>query len=84
MRPIMFPVLAVTAYLFIYSYLAFSETWLWLVMWMFMLSPVALLWMVYKILKNGKSSTRTFDEYFYEDMDLKPLPVIVPAEKNEA
>jgi hypothetical protein len=73
MRPILFPVIAATVYLFVYSYLAFTETWVWLVIWMFVLSPMVVIWMVYKVLKNGIPSTRTFDEYFYDDVDLQPV-----------
>ena len=31
-----------------------------------------LIWMVITILKNGKPSSKTFDERFYEDSDLGP------------
>jgi hypothetical protein len=29
------------------------------------------IWMVISILKDDRSSTRTFDEYFYEDVDIR-------------
>jgi hypothetical protein len=74
MRPVLIPVIAATAYLFVYSYLAFANMLEWLVMWMFCLSPVVVLWLVYKVLTKGKASSRTFEQYFYEDRDLKPLP----------
>lgn len=32
----------------------------------------SLVWMVITILKNGKASTYTFDERFYEDSDIGP------------
>jgi len=35
---------------------------------------IGLLWMVYTILKYGKASTKTFDDHFYEDANLKNLP----------
>jgi hypothetical protein len=31
-----------------------------------------LIWMVITILKDTRTSTRTFDEYFYEDANIKP------------
>ena len=43
-----------------------------LIFFLFMLANVALIWMVYKILKDGEPSEKSFDEYFYEDReDLK-------------
>jgi hypothetical protein len=31
-----------------------------------------LVWMVITILKDKRTSTRTFDEYFYDDTNIKP------------
>ena len=39
---------------------------------LFLIAHVAFVWMVIKILKDGKASQKSFDEYFYEDRkDLK-------------
>jgi hypothetical protein len=36
-----------------------------------LLSQAMLVWMVITILKDKSSSSRTFDEYFYEDSDIR-------------
>ncbi|MBP6023302.1 hypothetical protein [Ferruginibacter sp.] len=38
---------------------------------LFSIAPIALIGMVYKILKFGKPSPQSCDEYFYEDQDYK-------------
>ncbi|MBC7887406.1 MAG: hypothetical protein H7Z13_05910 [Ferruginibacter sp.] len=71
MEKIKWPVIIVTAYAFFYQltpYIGFSDI---AIMTMFMTSPIPVIWMAYKILKTGKSSQRSFDVYFYEDMDYK-------------
>lgn len=71
MEKIKWPVIIVTAYAFFYQFtpaIGFSDQ---VIMTLFMVSPIPVLWMVYKILKNGIPSQRTFDEYFYEDVDYK-------------
>lgn len=37
-------------------------------------SQVLLVWMVISILKDRRESTRTFDQYFYEDVDIRKDP----------
>jgi hypothetical protein len=37
---------------------------------MFLASPFLLIWMVYVILKYGKPSGRSFDERFYDDVEV--------------
>ena len=34
-------------------------------------SQVLLLWMVITILKDRRTSSRTFDEFYYEDVDIR-------------
>jgi Flp pilus assembly protein TadB len=63
-----FPIMFVTAFLAVYmvlSYLSFEV----LVSAMFLISPFLVIWMVYRVLRYGKPSGRTFSEYFYDDMD---------------
>ncbi len=38
---------------------------------MFLFSPILVLWLVYTVLRYGKPSARTFDEYFYDDVDIR-------------
>lgn len=42
-----------------------------IVTFMFLLSPVLVLWLVYSVLRYGKPSGRTFDEYFYDDANIR-------------
>jgi hypothetical protein len=42
-----------------------------LAMTMFLLSPVLMVWLVYTVLRYGKPSGRTFDEYFYDDVNIR-------------
>jgi hypothetical protein len=71
MQKIKWPIAIVTTYLIIYqsaALLGFSDN---TIAVMYIASPFLLLWMVYKILKDGTPSERTFDEYFYDDYDYK-------------
>ncbi len=71
MQKIKWPIIIVTAYLVFYNstpIFGFSPD---TVIAMYIASPVLLLWMVYKILKDGVPSERTFDEYFYDDYDYR-------------
>ena len=71
MEKIKWPVILVTIYAFLYQftpYAGFSDQ---AIILLFLLSPIPVLWMAYKILKNGTPSQRTFDEYFYEDTDYR-------------
>ena len=36
-----------------------------------LLVHVSFFWMVYRILKDGTPSEKSFDEYFYEDREIK-------------
>jgi hypothetical protein len=71
MQKIKWPVIFVTAYAILYQltpYFGFSEK---TILTLFVIAPIPVFWMVYKILKDGIPSQRTFDEYFYEDSDYK-------------
>jgi hypothetical protein len=63
------PVLIVTFYLIIYVFLLYEGSFLRIAFLMFSLSPVLLVWMVIRVLKRGRQSNRTFDNYFYDDMN---------------
>lgn len=59
-----------TAYLFIFVLLValgYGD----MAMIMFLLSPLLIIWLVYTVLHHGKPSGRTFDEYFYDDVDIR-------------
>lgn len=70
MRGIWFPVIFASAYLVIYVMFASLnlET---VVAAMFVISPFLVIWMVYRVLKDGKPSGRTFSEHFYDDSDYR-------------
>jgi len=36
---------------------------------MLMFSPFLIIWMVLRVLRHGTASKRTFDKYFYDDVD---------------
>ncbi len=38
---------------------------------MFILSPLLVIWFVYVVLRYGEASGRTFDEYYYDDVDIR-------------
>lgn len=71
MKKIKWPIILVTVYLVCYNaspVFGFSTD---IILALYMLSPFLLCWMVYKILKNGIPSKRTFDDYFYDDYDYR-------------
>ncbi|MCW3091523.1 MAG: hypothetical protein JWP81_2592 [Ferruginibacter sp.] len=71
MKKIKWPVILVTAYAFFYRlapHLGFPDS---VVLSMFVMSPVVVCWLAYKILKDGARCEKTFDEYFYEDVEYR-------------
>ena len=42
-----------------------------IVFWLFLLSQGMLIWMVVRILKDPRKSTRTFETHFYEDSPIR-------------
>lgn len=67
MKGIRLPVYVVTVYLILYTILHLAGVSLFILMPMFSVSPFLVIWMVYKVLKNGKPSSKTFEDQFYED-----------------
>ena len=68
-----FAVYVTSLVLVLYAVVAYSELSYQFVFLVFTLSPVFILWMVYSVLKSPDEPTRTFDEYFYMDRDIKPM-----------
>jgi Flp pilus assembly protein TadB len=67
-----FPIMSVTVFLMAYvvlAYYSFEN----IVVAMFIISPFLVIWMVYRVLRYGKPSGRTFSEYFYDDVDHKRI-----------
>lgn len=68
MKHIKWPIFITTALLFVYVAMArFESLWHW-VFALFLILHVALVYMVYAVLKNGKPSSYTFKERFYDDI----------------
>ncbi|MDX2002590.1 MAG: hypothetical protein SFW35_09160 [Chitinophagales bacterium] len=68
MKDIRFPIIFVTAVWLFYQITAIVQLSFQLTFGLFIVLPLLLIWMVIRILKDGKPSTRTFDEKFYEDV----------------
>ena len=71
MQKIKWPIILVSIYVFFYLLAFFAGLPDDLVIGMYFFAPVAVVWMVIKVLQNGIPSERNFDEYFYEDWDYK-------------
>jgi hypothetical protein len=67
MKTIKFPLMFASYYLFIYVIFATIEPLQRLAMFMFSLSPFIVIWMVYRVLKDGTPSDKTFETHFYEN-----------------
>lgn len=73
MRSPMLSICIVTVYLLVYAAMAtFGDSYD-LAMLMFIFSPFLVIWMVYNVLKYGKHSGKTFNEYFYEDNEYRKV-----------
>jgi hypothetical protein len=67
MEKIRIPILLSSLYLLVYTLSTVVPVHLVIPLTLFSLSPIIVIWMVYKVLKDGEESTLTFDEAFYED-----------------
>lgn len=67
MGKISIPIIVVTLFMLLYNVLPIYGAEEHIIIPLFILSPVAVLWMVYRILKYGTPSDKTWDEHFYED-----------------
>jgi hypothetical protein len=68
MKPIKLPILLTTLYLMIHAispYLGIPEI---VIIASWAVSPVFVIWMVYRVLKDGEPSEQTFENHFYEDV----------------
>jgi len=71
MEGIRFPVYFTSAVLLLYVTTAALEFPYAVIFWLFVLVNGLLIWMVYRVLKDGKPSEKSFEEVFYEDWDYK-------------
>jgi hypothetical protein len=80
MEKIKLPIIIATIYLAIYVVTASYDTTTRLTIFLFSLSPLPVIWMVWRVLHDGTPSPYTFEERFYEDYDYTPVPESVSAE----
>lgn len=67
MKNYLIPVLIVTGYLLVYVVAIGVELHIRLILFMFSISPILILWMVYRVLTANARVDHTFDEKWYED-----------------
>lgn len=61
----------VTLYLIIFQVMLVTEMNVQITQALFLVSPLAVLYMVYVVLVHGKPSADTFDDKFYDDWDYR-------------
>ncbi len=69
MKNLKLPVFTATAFLCTYAIIGFFESLEPLFFFMFSISPIVVIWMVVRVLKDGTPSGYTFDEKLYDDFD---------------
>lgn len=68
MKNYLFPVYLVTSFLIIYVTSIHANLNMGIIMFMFAISPLPIIWMVYRVLKAEVEVNSTFEEKWYEDM----------------
>ena len=72
MSKIKAPIAITTIILVVYSFSTQLDISYSIIFTLFIIANAVFLWMVFKILKDGQPSEKSFDDYFYEDReDLK-------------
>lgn len=67
MDKIRIPILLSTIYLLVYTLSTLVPIHLAIPLALFSLSPLVVIWLVWKVLRDGEESHLTFEEAFYED-----------------
>jgi uncharacterized membrane protein len=67
MKNYLFPVFATTGFLIVYLTALFTNLNTGIILFMFSISPVVMIWMVYRVLTADTDSSYTFEERWYED-----------------
>lgn len=70
MDKIKFPVITASLFLLVYTMGSVMGMPYPLVAGMFSISPIVVIWMVYRVLKDADPSQKTFSNYWYEDNDI--------------
>lgn len=71
MKNYLFPVLLLTVYLIVYITLIALNLAPGLILFMFSISPILLIWMVYHVLSSDVKVDHTFEEKWYEDGEFR-------------
>jgi len=71
MKKVFVAIILATLFMIVYQLSPFIGIPGWMILIMFLFSPVVVVSMVYVILKYGVPSKHTFDERFYDDWDYK-------------
>ena len=76
MKNVQFPILFATFYLVLYVACLEILGMTSVVLILFGLSPVVIVWMVIRVLKDGVPSGKTFTDHFYDDHAYIRVPII--------
>ncbi len=71
MKEIQFPISLTSSALLLYVVFTYFNMPYALVFTLFLVVNVLFIWMIIRILKDGKPSEKSFDDYFYEDFPEK-------------
>ena len=69
MERIKSPIYFSTLFLVVYVIVSHAESVANISLIMFSISPIVVLWLAYKILRDGRPSGQTFKQKFYDDHD---------------
>ncbi|MBI1183062.1 hypothetical protein GC194_02230 [bacterium] len=72
MKAIKTPLFITSIFLLLHTFFPLFAPYL-VVVFSLMLAPFLVIWLVYRVLKDGEPSHKTFTEYFYEDEEIKRL-----------
>lgn len=73
MKSTWFPVGIVTIFLLVYVFIAAAGFSYLLITLLFSISPILVLWMVFRVLKSPYHSGKTFNDHFYEDHSYRKI-----------
>jgi uncharacterized membrane-anchored protein YitT (DUF2179 family) len=74
MKSAWFPVGLVTIFLVAYVVIAATGLSYFLSAMLFTVSPILVIWMVFRVLKSPYDSGKTFNDHFYEDHGYRKIP----------
>jgi predicted signal transduction protein with EAL and GGDEF domain len=75
MEKIKLPIMIATAYLVVFVITLSFSSILAISMLLVSLSPLPIIWMVYRVLRDGIPSEFTFEERFYEDYEYQRVRI---------